>query len=83
MKCSSCGQQMALEEKNTMSGRDLRTYRCRQCGRSEDVDYGVALWQIMAEAREEEKAEEARASKRWKPLVLAGRLLWKLRIRPR
>ncbi len=58
MECPICGHEMSLEEKDTSSGRDMRTYRCRQCGRSEDVDNGIALWQVLSDARE---AEEARS----------------------
>lgn len=50
---------MSLEEKDTSSGRDMRTYRCSACGRTEDVDYGIALWQVLSDARE---AEERRSS---------------------
>jgi hypothetical protein len=49
---------MSLEEKDTSSGRDMRTYHCRQCGRSEDVDNGIALWQVLSDGRE---AEESRS----------------------
>jgi len=57
MECPICGHELSLEEKDTSSGRDMRTYRCRQCGRSEDVDNGIALWQVLSDARE---AEESR-----------------------
>ena len=31
MKCPKCGRQMNLEEKDTSSGRDMRTYYCGSC----------------------------------------------------
>jgi hypothetical protein len=52
MECPVCGQEMSLEEKDTSSGHDMRTYRCPKCGRPEDADYGVALWQVLSDARE-------------------------------
>lgn len=60
MKCPNCAREMFLEEKDTSSGRDMRTYRCRHCGRSEDVDNGIALWQVLSDAREAEE-EQARS----------------------
>ncbi len=65
---------MSLEEKDTSSGRDMRTYRCGHCGRSEDVDNGIALWQVLSDAREAEEARsrnqetqaEAFSGRRWK-----------------
>ena len=56
-KCPDCGRYMDLEEKDTSSGRDMRTYRCRHCGRSEDVDYGIALWQVLSDAREADEVQ--------------------------
>ena len=57
---------MSLEEKDTSSGRDMRTYRCRHCGRSEDVDYGIALWQALSDAGEADEiqppGQDARAN---------------------
>ncbi len=41
---------MALIEKNTMSGRDLRTYACRRCGREVEMDFGDAMWKLISEA---------------------------------
>jgi hypothetical protein len=43
---------MRLEEKDTSSGSDLRTYRCDQCRQSHDVDRGPALWKILSDARD-------------------------------
>ncbi|MFY9640079.1 MAG: hypothetical protein WAK07_04100 [Rhodomicrobium sp.] len=60
MECPACGHEMTLEEKDTSSGRDMRTYRCRECGRSEDVDYGIALWQVLSDAREAAESQPAR-----------------------
>jgi hypothetical protein len=44
-------------EKTTFSGRDMREYGCRKCGRTEIVDCGTALWKILSDANnpEEEK----------------------------
>ena len=61
MKCPECGQEMDLEEKDTSSGRDMRTYFCRPCDKRVDVDNGVALWQVLHDARE--KDEEDKKSK--------------------
>jgi transposase-like protein len=49
-KCPDCGQEMDFVEKNTMSGRDLRTYRCDHCRKEHDVDLGVAMWKRMSNA---------------------------------
>jgi hypothetical protein len=57
MKCPECAQEMSLEEKDTFSGRDMRTYRCRHCGRTEDIDNGIALWQVLSGAREADEMQ--------------------------
>jgi hypothetical protein len=31
MKCAKCGREMVREEKDTSSGRDMRTYFCAHC----------------------------------------------------
>ena len=54
MKCAKCSREMELEEKDTSSGRDMRTYYCRPCKERVDVDNGVALWQVLHDAREKD-----------------------------
>ena len=56
MKCPKCTQEMDLYEKDTSSGRDMRTYVCRPCKEYVDVDNGVALWQVLHDAND--KARE-------------------------
>jgi endogenous inhibitor of DNA gyrase (YacG/DUF329 family) len=41
MKCPKCGKAMDLYEKDTSSGRDMRTYVCRPCDKWVDVDNGL------------------------------------------
>jgi CRISPR/Cas system type I-B associated protein Csh2 (Cas7 group RAMP superfamily) len=45
---------MIRVEKSTMSGRDMRTYRCDDCQEEHIVDYGIALWKAMSDAQEAE-----------------------------
>jgi hypothetical protein len=52
MKCEKSGRAMDLEEKDTSSGRDMRTYYCRPCDVRVDVDNGIALWKVLHDARE-------------------------------
>jgi hypothetical protein len=39
-------------EKDSASGRDMRTYYCRFRKERVDVDNGVALWKVLSDARE-------------------------------
>ena len=48
--CSACGGEMDQIEKTTFSGRDMREFECRKCGRKEIMDYGDALWKILSDA---------------------------------
>lgn len=52
MECPNCGKGMQLEDKDTSSGRDMRTYRCDSCQQSQIVDNGIATWKAMSDARE-------------------------------
>jgi hypothetical protein len=58
MKCEKCGREMDLEEKDTSSGRDMRTYYCRPCDARVDVDNGVALWKVLHDAREKDEPQQ-------------------------
>lgn len=44
-------------EKTTFTGREMREYECRKCGRKEIVDCGPALWQILSDANKAEEEE--------------------------
>jgi predicted RNA-binding Zn-ribbon protein involved in translation (DUF1610 family) len=57
MTCSQCGGEMDQIEKTTFSGRDMREYQCRQCGRKDIVDGGPALWKILSDAAKAEEEE--------------------------
>ena len=56
MKCEKCGREMDREEKDTSSGRDMRTYYCRHCELRVDVDN--ALWKVLSYAREKSEPRE-------------------------
>jgi hypothetical protein len=43
---------MEQVEKYTGSGRDIRTYWCKGCAKSVDVDVGIATWKAFSEAKE-------------------------------
>jgi len=58
MKCEKCGREMDREEKDTSSGRDMRTYYCRHCDVRVDVDNGIALWKVLHDAREKNEPQE-------------------------
>ena len=51
MKCQKCGQEMSLEEKDTSSGRDMRSYYCKNCKKEHIVDFGDALWKVLSDGR--------------------------------
>jgi hypothetical protein len=79
MKCPKCDKEMDLYEKDTSSGRDMRTYVCLQCDKWVDVDNGVALWQVLHDAREQEvevakgtgNAVEKKSGNKWWHYVVA------------
>jgi hypothetical protein len=50
---------MDQTDKNTFTGRVIREYLCRKCGHTDWEDDGVALWQVLHDAREEDEAEAA------------------------
>lgn len=54
MKCRKCGRAMEFMEKDTSSGRELRTYYCAPCKEAVTVDDGVALWKVLRDARKQE-----------------------------
>jgi hypothetical protein len=43
---------MFMVDKSTMSGRDMRTYRCDHCQEEHIVDYRMALWKALSDARQ-------------------------------
>ena len=51
-QCSQCGREMDLIERTTMTGSDMRTYRCEHCQREEIVNFGPALWKVLSDARD-------------------------------
>jgi predicted nucleic acid-binding Zn-ribbon protein len=59
MICTKCGALMDQTGKNTMTGRVIREYLCRNCGHTDWEDDGVALWKVLHDAREEDEAEAA------------------------
>jgi len=59
MICAKCGAQMDQVDKNTFTGRVIREYACRKCGHTDWEDDGAALWQVLHDARAEDKAEAA------------------------
>jgi transposase-like protein len=54
-QCPKCGQEMIMVEKFTMSGSDMRTYRCDHCHDEHIVDYGIALWKAISDAKKSNK----------------------------
>jgi predicted RNA-binding Zn-ribbon protein involved in translation (DUF1610 family) len=49
-QCPKCGAEMRLIEKFSMSGDDMRTYRCDRCQKEHIVDFGTAMWKLMSDA---------------------------------
>jgi hypothetical protein len=50
--CPGCGKQMVFVEKYTMSGDDLRAYRCDQCQEEHTICFGIAMWKLMSDANQ-------------------------------
>jgi predicted RNA-binding Zn-ribbon protein involved in translation (DUF1610 family) len=48
--CPKCGKEMRLVDRSSMSGDDMRTYRCDRCREEHIVDFGVAAWKILSDA---------------------------------
>jgi ribosomal protein S27AE len=59
MDCAKCGEPMRMTDKNTFDGRDIREYKCDQCGYEDWEDRGTALWKILSDDREEFEAARA------------------------
>ena len=54
-RCPRCWGKMIVVERSTMSGDDMRTYRCTRCKREKIVDFGTATWKRLSDARNDEK----------------------------
>jgi len=59
MICVRCSAAMRMTEKDTSSGREIREYVCDECGYSDWEDNGLALWQVLSDAREADEVERA------------------------
>jgi hypothetical protein len=46
---------MILVDRSTMSGDDMRTYRCDHCREEHIVDFGTALWKSLSDAGKSDK----------------------------
>jgi predicted RNA-binding Zn-ribbon protein involved in translation (DUF1610 family) len=54
-ECPKCGKEMRLVDRSSMSGNDMRTYRCDDCREEHIVDFGTALWKILSDAGQGDK----------------------------
>jgi predicted RNA-binding Zn-ribbon protein involved in translation (DUF1610 family) len=54
-QCPTCGRDMTMTDRSSMTGDDMRTYYCGHCRKEHIVDFGVATWKAMSDAR---KADE-------------------------
>lgn len=50
--CPKCGKEMVLIDRTTMTGNDMRTYRCDDCHEEHIVNFGTALWKALSDARD-------------------------------
>jgi hypothetical protein len=46
---------MILMDRSTMSGDDMRTYRCDHCQEEHIADFGTALWKKLSDANKSDK----------------------------
>jgi hypothetical protein len=46
---------MRLVERSSMSGDDMRTYRCDACGKEHIMNFGTALWKVLSDARKRDE----------------------------
>jgi len=46
---------MVLVDRSTMSGDDMRTYRCDACGKEHIMNFGTALWKVLSDARKRDE----------------------------
>ncbi len=76
MICTQCGSLMDQTDKNSFSGRVIREYLCRKCGHTDWEDDGVALWQVLHDAREQDEAEAAAQPEPKLPAQPPSRSLW-------
>jgi len=53
--CPKCGKEMRMVDKSTMSGDDMRTYRCDPCQKEHIVNFGIATWKAMSDARQSDQ----------------------------
>jgi transposase-like protein len=49
-QCPQCGREMVFVEKFTMTGDDLRTFRCEHCQQEHIVNFGTAMWKLLSDA---------------------------------
>jgi hypothetical protein len=56
-QCPTCGDEMLLIEKTTFTGDDMRTYRCPRCDREHIVNFGIATWKVLSDARGSDSGE--------------------------
>ena len=49
-QCPKCGKEMTRIEKTTMTGYDMRTYRCDDCHEEHILNFGPALWKVLSDA---------------------------------
>lgn len=55
-KCPDCGGELKFLEKNSFTGHVFREYWCAKCERTVTEDGGVALWQVLHDAAEADRA---------------------------
>jgi len=59
MICTQCRAEMLQTDKDSSSGRVIREFLCRNCGHSGWEDEGVALWQVLHDAHQQDETEAA------------------------
>ena len=54
-KCPKCGAEMRLVDRSSMSGDDMRSYRCDNCEEEHIRDFGTAAWKRFSDASKSEE----------------------------
>lgn len=46
-RCPDCSLDLVQTGKDTITGREIREYRCPKCGRDDWIDHGKAIWATL------------------------------------